>query len=263
MVYFTPMDLHTQVGEYGKKYNLDLDGKKISECIEIIREYCPKLHTNSELREFALKNLKIIEKEYGFKALRLFVYDYCKDNLLESYTGPDRLQEKYMKLLEHIKNFHFELYNEQMDLVLDHYIYSSELENVYDEEYGFIKDFNCRLYSMIKTIHNVNYNPEIIQVLKPYLKNGLIFANAKYYLKKDFTDVNILKMLYEHLAEENFDEFIVQARNICTDYDGYGNEYWIHQYSESWTDEDGIYYHRSWEPKHTIDDYIRLGLPED
>lgn len=262
MVFYTISDLHKQIGLYCEKFGLNLDGKQISECISILVDYCPRLHTDIELEEMAINNLKAIESEYGFKALRLFIYDVCKQSLLQSFTGPDRLQKKYEKLIKHLKDFHYDMFSKDLTLTLDVYRYFKFIEDVYDSEYGFIKDFDNRLFALIKTIKVTNYNPDVINVLKDTLKMTLMFSNAKYYLKQDFTDVEILRMLYEHLAEENFDELEVKDYNICTEYDGFGNEYWIHQYFESWTDEDGTHHYCSWKPEHTINNYIRIGLPE-
>lgn len=259
-MFYTTMDLHKQIGLYMDKFDLDLDGKKIIDCINIIRDYCPRLHSEEELKRLAYDNLKAIEFEYGFKAVRLFIYDTCKDGLLQSYTGPDRLQEKYEKLLVNLKDYHTDLFTKELTLTLDVYIYFKFLKEVYDEEYGIINDYNNRLYTLVKTIRISNYDSDVIKALKPQLEDYLHFGNAKYYLKQDICNVEVLKMLFEHLAEENFDELVVKGYNMATEYDGYGNEYWIHQYSESWTDGEGHHY-RSWKPEHTIDDYVRVGLP--
>lgn len=260
MVFYTPMDLHNQVGLYEDKFNLDLEGKKISECIHIIRDVCPRLHSDNELREFALRNLHRIEEEYGFRALRLFIYDVTKQSLLQSFTGKDALQEKYEKLIHDMKEYH-KNFHEEFDLILDVYLYYRILEDVYNEEYGFLKDFNNHLYSIMKTIHISNYDKNVIDSLEDYLYSSLRMANGKYYLRQDLKDPKVLRMLYEHIAEESFDKDVIMDMNIFKDYDGYGNEYWIHDYSESWTDEDGGYHYRSWEKESSIDDYERIGLP--
>ena len=254
------MDLESQIVLYNNKFNLKLNGKKISECITIIRDSCPKLHSQEELHELAKNNLKAIEKEYGFKALRLYIYDTCKQDLLPSFTGKDPLQEKYKKLLKDLKEYHNNLRDKELTLTLDVYLYHRELETVYNEEYGFLKDYNNRLYSIMKTIHITNYDKNVIDSLSDYLESNLLFANAKYYLDKDLTNIEVLKMLYEHIAEESFDEDVVMDMDIFREYDGYGNEYWIHDYSESWEDEKW-YHYRSWEKESSIDDYERVGLP--
>lgn len=262
MVFYTKMDMHNQIGLYADKFNLDLDGKKIEECIKIIREFCPKLHSNAELKKLVYNNLKSIENEYGFRALRIFIYDTCKQSLLQSFTGKDRLQEKYEKLIKDIKKYHNELRDNELTLTLDIYCYYAIMEDVYNEEYGFLKDWNNHLYSIMKTIHISNYDEEVIKVLQHWIKSSLNMANGRYYLQKDLTNPKILKMLYEHIAEEFFDEEVIMDNmNIFKQYDGYGNEYWIHDYSESWEDEEG-YHYRSWEPEHTIEDYVKVGLPE-
>lgn len=261
MVFYTPLDLDRQIMLYSDKFNLDLDGMKIGRCIEIIRENGSKLHNEEQLKELAYNNLKAIEYEYGFKALRLYIYDTCKQNLLQSFTGKDRLQEKYEKLLKEVKKFHNNHRDQELTLTLDVYLYYNLLEEVYDEEYGFLKDWNNQLYSIMKTINLTNYDENVVKSLTPYLESTLQFANGKYYLRQDLKNREVLKMLFEHIAEENMDELLVKGYNICTEYDGYGNEYWIHNYSESWHDDNGHHY-RSWEPEHTIEDYIKVGLPK-
>jgi hypothetical protein len=252
------MDLHKQVSLYDDKFNLGLNGKKINECITIIRDNCPRLHDDEELRDLALR----IEEEYGFKALRLYIYDTVKDDLLQSYTGKDRLQEKYEKLLDEVKNFHNSFRDEELELTLDVYLYYKILEEVYNQEYGCLKDWHNHLYSIMKTIHISNYDKKVIGSLKHYINVALTMANGKYYLKQDLTDPKILHMLYEHIAEESFDEeVIIDSMDIFKKYDGYGNEYWIHDYSESWTDEEGWYHYRSWDKESTIEDYNKVGLP--
>lgn len=263
MVFYTASDLDRQIVLYMEKFNLDLNGKKIKDCIEIIRENCPKLHTDEELKELACNNLKAIENEYGYKALRIFIYDVCKQDLLQSFTGKDRLQEKYEKLIKELKEYHNNLRDQKLTLTLDVYLYYKLLEEVYNEEYGFLTDWHNHLYCVMKTINISNYNEEVIKALQHWIKSSLTMAKGTYYLKQDLTDPKVLNMLYEHIAEEFLDEEVVMdSMDIFKDYDGYGNEYWTHDYSESWTDEDGTHHYRSWEPEHTINDYIRVGLPK-
>lgn len=262
MVFYTQSDLERQIVLYSDKFNLELNGKKISECIDIIRDTCPQLHSQDYLKEFALNNLKRIEEEYGFKALRLYIYDTCKQSLLQSFTGKDRLQEKYNKLIRDVKEFHNSFRDKELSLTLDVYCYYSILEEVYNEEYGFLNDWHDDLYSVMKTINMTGYNKDVIQVLQHWIKTSLYMANGTYYLQKDLTDPKVLHMLYEHIAEESFDEdVIMDTMDIFREYDGYGNEYWIHEYSESWEDENG-YHYRSWQKESTIDDYERIGLPD-
>ena len=108
MVFYTQGDLENQICLYDEKLDLGLTGKTIGECIDIIFDACPRLHNREYLKELTRDNLESIEAVYGFKALRLFYYDTIKQDLLQSYTGKDRLQLKYEKLLDNIKEHHTE-----------------------------------------------------------------------------------------------------------------------------------------------------------
>lgn len=258
MVSYTPMDLHKQVGLYNNKLNLNLDGKSIKECICIIQNTCPRLHSNDEIKEYAKHNLKLICDEFGFKALRIFYHSFIKQDMLKSFTGEDMLEMKYDKLIKDIKKYHDSLLD-WIDLQLDYYVYCKELETIFKNEYGTIKDYNNSVYSIIKTIHLSRYNKEIISALSDLLKKHLIFSGDKYYLEQDLSDPEILDMLYEHITEEAWDESqYTGCNNMFVDFDGYGNEYYIHEYEESWEDENG-WHCRSWNPEHTIKDYVRRG----
>lgn len=262
MVFYTPLDYDRQLALYSDKFNINLNGKKRGECANIIRNYCPRLHTEEELQKMAYNNLKAIEHEYGYKALRIFAYDVIKQDLLQSFTGKDRLQEKYEKLIDDVKKYHNKMRDEELELTLDVYEYYKILEEVYNEKYGMLKDWNHQLYCIMKTIQITNYKEDVIEALQNHLELVLTMCNGKYYLQQDLKNPKILKMLYQHIAEETFDEMEVMDYNICTEYDGYGNEYWIHEYSKSWTDDEGRHHYQSWEPQHTIEDYEKVGLPE-
>lgn len=257
MVFYSALDLDKQIILYSDYFGLDLNGKKIGECIDIIRENCPKLHSDDELKELAKDNLKSIEREYGFKAVRLFMYDTMKQSLLQLYTGKNKLQIKYEKLLKDIRKYHENKLD--LKLTLDIYNYYRILEDVFDEEYGVMNYYNNRLYSIVKTLDIAYYNKDVVNVLYDILYSELKMSGDKYYIKQDLKCPEVLKMLYEHIAEEHFDENVVMDYNILTEYDGYGNEYYISDYQESWVDENG-YHCRFFEKESTIDDYNKVGL---
>ena len=188
------------------------------------------------------------------------MWDTVTQILLKSFSRDDRLTEKYMKLIHDLRVEHEKRIG--LKYTLEIYVYYRYIEEVYQEEYGFLTDYTYHLYSIMKTIHITNYNDDVINSVLPFLKSTLEFCDGKYYLKHDLTDKKVLKMLYEHIAEESMDEEIVKYYNILMDYDGYGNEYYIHDYQETWTSEDGGHCCRFWEPQHTIEDYVKVGLPE-
>ena len=261
MVFYTPLDRNRQVGLYVDKLGLDLDGKTIRECVDIIIKECPQLHSLDYLRELARSNLKSIESEFGYKALRLHMYDTVKDSLLQSFTGKDKLQRKYEKLLTDVRRYHEDRLGE-LRLTLDIYNYYTVLEEVNKEEYGLLHYYNDRLYSLLKTLSITYYDENIVEALHDALYDELCISGDKYYIQHDLKDKKVLMMLFEHVAEENFDEAVVKGVNMLTDYDGYGNEYYLLDYQESWTDDEG-YHSRSWAKESDIYDYIRVGLPTD
>ena len=259
MVSYTVSDITKHVSLYADKLGLDFRGMKIRECIGIIQASCPRLHSDDEIREYASRNLKRIKDKYSYKGLRIFYYSYIKDDLLKSFTGNDALEDKYNKLIKDIKKYHMNECLEWITLQLDYYQYQKILEDVYHEEYGKLNDWNHNLYSIMKTIHLSNYNSTVIDVLFPYLERYLIISGDKYYQNQNLKDPEILEALYEHITEESFDEIQYLTDNIFAGFDGYGNEYYFHEYSESWTDDDGVHHYRSWEKPSTINDFIKKG----
>lgn len=259
MVAYTITDLEKQLIKCSDKLGLSFTQISYEQYITTLQLCCPNLHLTQELYDLAKHNLKVMEEAFGFKAIRIFYYDTCKNLLLQSYTGKDRLQEKYDCLLRDLKEYHYTLLDD-IHLQLDYFIYFRELEKAYKDTYGEIIDYNNRLYSIIKTIRITNYDEKVIQSLQKALSSELKFSGDKYYSHKNLTDKNLLRMLYEHVAEEHFDEEVVKYPNICTGYDGYGNEYWLMDYHQYWSDDTGHHLRVS-HPKHTINNYIRMGLP--
>lgn len=255
MVFFTATDLETQIRMYAEKLDLNFTGKKMSECVEEIINICPRLHSFDEIRKYALRNLKAIEKEYGYKGLRIFYWSIIKQNLLKSFQGDDMLEDKYSKLIHHMKKYHMDNLLEWIELQLDYMNYTKLLEDVYDEEYGVITDWNYNLFSTVKVIRNSNYDPVIVESLQGELRKWLSWCNGKYYLRQDLSDREVLDMLYEHVVEESFlDKTVYQGHEMFQNYDGYGGTYYVHEYSESFTDEDG-FHGRFWNKPSSIEDY--------
>lgn len=261
MVAYTISDLEHQLVRTSDRLGLKFTRITYEEYILTIQLCCPRLHSTIELYNLAKNNLKTIEKEFGFKAVRIFYYDSCKGLLLQSYTGKDRLQEKYELLLEDLKKYHYNLLKEEgMGGQLDYFIYFRELEKAFKDLYGELTYFNNRLYSLVKTLNITDYKEDVVNALHHKLYTELRMSGDKYYVKQDLNDKEVLKMLFEHVAEEHFDTEIVKDYNMFTGYDGYGNEYYIHQYSSFWSDDEG-HHARFGSPKHSIDDYVRAGLP--
>ena len=169
---------------------------------------------------------------------------------------------KYEKLLHHLREYHQNRLN-CLRLTLDVYNYYRVLEDVCREEYGLLTYHNNRLYSLLKTLSITYYDTDVVEALHDSLYSELCMSGDNYYIHHDLKDKKVLMMLFEHVAEENFDERVVKGVTLITDYDGYGNEYYLHDYSESWYDDEGYYNYRSWAKESSIYDYVRVGLPTD
>ena len=78
MVMYTPLDLHKQIGLYNDKFNLELDGKTVKECLNIIQKECTRLHSTEEIREYCRRNLELIVEKYDYDTLRIWYYSYKK-----------------------------------------------------------------------------------------------------------------------------------------------------------------------------------------
>lgn len=259
---YTKGMVEEQIFNYGEKFGYDFDGKTIGECITIIRDECPMMHSSEELISLAENNIKLMEDEFGYKALRLFYYDYInKDSLLQSYTGEDCLQMKYYKLLKDLHKYHQDLLDGEITLILDYFLYTDAFREVYFDKYGVLNyDYNNnRLYSILKVIHLSYYNPKVIDTLSEYLEHELYLCGDNYYVHHNLKDLEVLKVLCEHVFEENFDESVVYFAKLFNDFDGYGNEYNTLDYTSSWEEplEDGsvVNHWRISFPQSSINDY--------
>ena len=248
MVNFTKGDMERQFTEYAKKYDLDLDGKSYKECIKIISNVVD-LKSKEELYDLAVVNLGLIYDKFSFKGLRLFYHSYIQSNMLKSFTGLDALEQKYHRLLDDIKKYHNDLLNESIDLQLEYYIYNIELENAFKDVYGVLNTDSRELYSLMKVIHLSNYNATVIGSLHKYLVRVVDWCGGKYYQGKDLSDPVNLKVLYNHVLEENYmiDDSLVQGIGVFDYDDGYGNR----RYYDI---DDG---HVSFKEYGCIDDFIR------
>ena len=224
MVNFTKGEMERQFMEYAKEYDLDLDGKSYKECIRIISNIVD-LKSKEELYDLAVVNLGLIYDKFSFKGLRLFYHSYIKSNMLKSFTGDDALESKYYRLLDDIKKYHNDLLDESIDLQLEYYIYNIELENAFKDVYGVLNTNSRELYSLLKVIHLSNYDVNVIGSLHKYLVRFVDWCGGKYYHDKDLTDPVNLKVLYNHVLEENYmiDDSLVQGIGVFDYDDGYGN----------------------------------------
>ena len=104
MVFYSPMDLISQLMNYEKALGLEFDGKMIDDCIVEVQENCPHIYTNQDLKSMCKENLARIQEEYGFRGLRVWYHsarknlmlkDLCRDE--DGWGGDDMIERKYYR----------------------------------------------------------------------------------------------------------------------------------------------------------------------
>lgn len=236
MVFFTRGDLEGLLWAYAEEYSLDFKDKTVNECISIIRDKF-QIKTTQELYVLAEQNLEKIYSTFSFKGLRIFYYSFIKDDNLKSFVGDDPLEQKYYRLIKDIKKYHHGLLVGVLEYQLEYYLYCFELETAYKNEYGVLNTKDVHLYSLLKTIDYAFYDEEVILALHSHLYNLLKGGGDKYYIRKDLTDPDNIRMLFNHVAEENFDGDVVKGPGLIDYDDGYGNrEYYEY---DSTSNDDG------------------------
>ena len=236
MVFFSRGDLERLLWKYAEEYSLDFKDKTIDECISIIRDKF-QIKTTDELYVLAEQNLEKIYSTFSFKGLRIFYYSFIKDDNLKSFVGDDPLEQKYYRLIKDIKQYHHGLLEGVLEYQLEYYLYCFELETAYKNEYGVLNTKDVHLYSLLKTIDYAFYDEEVILALHSHLYNLLKWSGDKYYICKELTDPDNIRMLFNHVAEENFDGDVVQGPGLIDYDDGYGNrEYYEY---DSTSNDDG------------------------
>lgn len=222
MVFFSRGDLERLLWKYAEEYSLDFKDKTIDECISIIRDKF-QIKTTDELYVLAEQNLEKIYSTFSFKGLRIFYYSFIKDDNLKSFVGDDPLELKYYRLIADIKKYHHGLLEDVLEYQLEYYLYCFELEKAYRDRFGELNTADVNLYSLLKTIDYCFYDEEVILALHSHLYNLLKGGGDKYYIRKDLTDPDNIRMLFNHVAEENFDGDVVKGPGLIDYDDGYGN----------------------------------------
>ena len=222
MVFFTRGDLEGLLWAYAEEYSLDFKDKTVNECISIIRDKF-QIKTTDELYVLAEQNLEKIYSTFSFKGLRIFYYSFIKDDNLKSFVGDDPLEQKYYRLIKDIKKYHHGLLVGVLEYQLEYYLYCFELERAYLERFGELNTADVHLYSLLKTIDYCFYDEEVILALHSHLYNLLKGGGDKYYIRKELTDPDNIRMLFNHVAEENFDKTVVKGPGLIDYDDGYGN----------------------------------------
>ena len=72
MLEFTSLEIMKQIGLWRDKFDLDLNGLTYDECFEVIRENCPLIISDSDMRAICKENLNKIENEFGYRGLRVW-----------------------------------------------------------------------------------------------------------------------------------------------------------------------------------------------
>ena len=222
MVFFSRGDLERLLWKYAEEYGLDFKDKTIDECISIIRDKF-QIKTTDELYVLAEQNLEKIYSTFSFKGLRIFHYSFIKDDNLKSFIGDDPLELKYYRLIADIKKYHNDLLKDVLEYQLEYYLYCFELEKAYRDRFGELNTADVNLYSLLKTIDYCFYDEEVILALHSHLYNLLKWGGDKYYICKELTDPDNIRMLFNHVAEENFDKTVVKGPGLIDYDDGYGN----------------------------------------
>lgn len=205
-------------------FHVKYDGKTNGECIEELRKLCPKLHSNEELQEYAKDILHKIHDKYGFTGLRT----WYRTQMRNAFFGHELLSEKYSKLLKEIRDY-INSYREEHDLTLtlDVYILSIEAQKIYKKEYGVLKEGNLiDAYSILRTIHLMYYDEDLIESLTDALEVSLIQSGERYYLNQDLKDKEIIQELFIYFSEELGMDDVYQGHDMFHTYDGYGNIEW-------------------------------------
>lgn len=273
MVFYSPMDMIRQLMAYEEALGLEFDGKKIDDCIHEVQENCPHIYTEEELKRMCKENLLAIQKEYGYRGVRVWFHNAKKNLMLKNlmrdedgWGGDDPIERKYFKLIPHIWKFHNLLLFDS-EYFLNTMLYYRTLEKVYWEMYGSLlqKDTienRCNeLYPLMKSVHMSYYDKEVVKALMPYIEDYLHFYNCQYYLNVDLHDERNLEDLYLHLAEENFDEDAYNGFTIFHSNDGWGNtvfDKWEHTHNP-----DGSTTSRLINPKTSIENYKPKGTVRD
>ena len=201
MVFFSRGDLERLLWKYAEEYSLDFKDKTIDECISIIRDKF-QIKTTDELYVLAEQNLEKIYSTFSFKGLRIFHYSF---------------------IIADIKKYHNDLLKDVLEYQLEYYLYCFELEKAYRDRFGELNTADVNLYSLLKTIDYCFYDEEVILALHSHLYNLLKWSGDKYYICKELTDPDNIRMLFNHVAEENFDKTVVKGPGLIDYDDGYGN----------------------------------------
>ena len=205
-------------------FNVDYHGKTNGECIEELRKLCPKLHSEEELKEYSKELLYGIHQEYGFVGLRT----WYRVQMKYAFFGHEMLSQKYEKLLKDIQGYVTKYCeNHNILLTLDVYLFSIELQRAYKKEYGVLNEDKLNdAYSILRTIHLMFYDEDIIELLADALEVSLMYSGDRYYLNQDLKKEEVLHELYIYISEELGMDDVYKGHGMFQQYDGYGNSEW-------------------------------------
>ena len=213
--------LENAIVNLGKHFNLDYHKKTNRECINELRKSCPKLHSEEELKKYASELLNKLHEKYGFKGLRV----WYRTQMRYAFFGHELLSEKYSGLLKEITDY-ISNYCEEHNFVLtlDVYLLSMEVQNAYKAEYGVLREGKLiDSYSILRAIHLMYYDEDIIESLADVLEVSLIKSGDRYYLNQDLKDKDVIYELFIYFSEELGMMDVYRGHCMFYEYDGYGN----------------------------------------
>ena len=216
--------LENAIMDLEKHFHVNYSGKTNRECILELRKLCPKLHSEEELKQYAMELIHSIYKKYGFVGLRT----WYRTQMKYAFFGHEMLNQKYDNLIKDIQE-DINSFREEHNIILklDVYLLSIEVQETYKKEYGVLREDNLNdAYSILRTIHLMYYDEDIIELLFDVLEVSLMQTGDKYYLNQDLKNKKVLKELYVYISEELGMSEVYQGHNMFHRYDGYGNVEW-------------------------------------
>ena len=212
-------DLERAIYNLMNELGLYFDGITNRECIEILRENCPQLHSDEELKEFSDNLLTAIFDKFGFEGLRVW---YCVR--MKSQFGHDMLQMKYDNLLKEITGF-VNNYREEEGIVLTLDVYRAciFLKESFKSRFGVLDEDELNdLYSLLHTLDLTQYQDDMIDSLKELIHMQLVFCGDNYYCHKDLGDKEVLRDCHLYVSEVLGKGDVYRGHDFFYGYDGYG-----------------------------------------
>lgn len=204
------------------------DGEKFRVIYERLLNACPRLHTVDELNELADIFIKDFMNEFGHHKLRVW---YTVNHALT--FADENYVDKYSNVLKICDDYVYDWCRKHgITLCVDAFLFGNAVTGAYKNNHigfnsasymgdGFNLEYMMQLWGLCKTIREYQYDEELMETLKPFIKNILTWIRNDYYCNLPY-DEKMIKELYYELSEElhTRDGF---RRDLFNHYDGYGN----------------------------------------